>query len=94
MRSLHKFQYRFDVSPRFGVFGLTFFFIAAGSLRSRNDGLLAIGFKHLPRIVMNLNFAYPHDIVLAYWNPDRVTSMLIRAGFKSFPRRTGVGAIR
>jgi hypothetical protein len=60
------------VAPRFSVLGVTFFLVAAGPLRSGDDGFVAIGLKQLPRIVMNLDFAYPHDIVLAYWNPDRL----------------------
>ena len=34
--------------PDFGVLGLAFFLIADGPLRCRNDGLVAIGVKHVP----------------------------------------------
>jgi hypothetical protein len=46
--------------PGFGIFGLTFFLITAGPLRSGNDGPVAIGLKHLPRVVMNFDFSHPH----------------------------------
>src|SRR5262249_30180020 len=46
--------------PGFGIFGLTFFLITAGPLRSGNDGFVAIGLKHLPRVVMNFDFSHPH----------------------------------
>jgi hypothetical protein len=45
--------------PGFGVLGLTFLLIADGPLRSRNDGLIAIGVKHLARIVMNFDLLVP-----------------------------------
>jgi len=73
------------VTPRFGVFGLTLFLMAAGSLRSRNDGLVAIGIEHLSSIVMNFHFAHSHGGVLIMLVPLPASRRtLIQPAYKSF----------
>ncbi|MGC1237031.1 MAG: hypothetical protein WA838_20510, partial [Xanthobacteraceae bacterium] len=64
VRPPHELEHRFNVPPRLGILGLTFFLVAAGPLRGGNDGLLAIGVKQLSGIVVDFDFAHPHDIVL------------------------------
>jgi len=66
----HEFENRFDVSPGLGLFGVTLFLVAAGPLGRRHHGLVAIGLKHLPRIIVNFEFAHPHEF-LANLNAGR-----------------------
>jgi hypothetical protein len=52
------------VPPGFSVLGVAFFLVTTGPLRGGYDSLLAIGVKQLSGIVVNFDFAHPHDIVL------------------------------
>src|SRR6202040_2351288 len=51
VRPPHELEHRFNVPPRLGILGLTFFLVAAGPLRGGNDGRVAIGVQQFSGIV-------------------------------------------
>jgi hypothetical protein len=64
VRPSHLLQGCFDTSPRFGFFLFTLLLEVSSLLGGLNDCHLAMGFKQLSGIVMNVDLTHPHDAVL------------------------------
>src|SRR5262245_59349836 len=56
--SPHDPERRLDVPPGLGVFLVAAFFKGAGLLRGSCDGLVAVHFQKLPRVLLNLHFLH------------------------------------
>ena len=56
VRPKHPLQCRLNEPPRLGFFALALIFQGASFLGRFGDGFVAMGFKQLPRVILNVGF--------------------------------------
>jgi hypothetical protein len=67
VRPAHQLQGRLDVPPGFGLFALALLFEGTSLLRGLGNGLVAVCFQQLPRVVLDFDFLHSHGVMLLFF---------------------------
>src|SRR5262249_4811789 len=78
VRPAHQLEGRFDVPPSFGVFAFALLFQGTSLLRGLGNGLVAVCFQQLPRVVVDFAFLHSHGVMLLFFSA-RLSAPIARA---------------
>src|SRR5262249_34184753 len=63
VRPAHQHKGGFDMPPGFGLFAFTLLFEATSLLSGLGKRLVAVGFKELPGVVVDVDFLHSHGVI-------------------------------
>jgi hypothetical protein len=78
VRPAHQLQGRLDVPPGFGLLALALLFAGTSLLRGLGNGLVAVCFQQLPRVILDFDFLHSHGVMLLFFG---ATGTAVRANF-------------